>query len=219
MGFFSGLLDLLFPPKCVFCRRLLQKGENGMCAACAKDIPYTPNGGIQRGDFFSVCVSPLFYKGYVRDSILRFKFKEATSYASTYGKLIAGCIQENLEGKYDLISWVPLSAQRLKKRGYDQAMLLAMAAALELEDVAVETLVKHTDVPAQSGMGSAEKRRANIAGVYRVSDPELISGKHILLIDDIITTGATLSECARILRAAGAEEVLCATLARTPGNE
>ena len=93
-------------------------------------------------------------------------------------------------------------------------MLLAMAAALKRDDVAVELLKKHTDVPAQSGVGSVEKRRANIAGVYAVADEELVRGRRILLIDDIVTTGATLSECAKTLRASGAEEVLCCTLAR-----
>ena len=215
MSIFSGLLDLLFPPRCIFCRRFLKHGERGMCRQCETDIAYTRGNCKRTGDFFTVCVAPLYYEDTVRDSILRFKFKEATGYAKVYGRLIADCIRENLAGRYDLISWVPLSAERLKKRGYDQAMLLALAAALELDDVAVETLVKHTDVPAQSGVGSAEKRRANISGVYRAADPELTAGKRVLLIDDIITTGATLSECARVLLEAGASEVLCASLART----
>jgi ComF family protein len=215
MGVFTGILDLLFPQKCTFCRKLLHSGESGMCAACARDIPYTRANAKRSGDFFSVCVSPLYYEGDVREAILRFKFRNATSYAGLFGRLIADCIRENLAGEYALISWVPLSAKRLRKRGYDQSMLLAMAAALELDDVAVETLVKHTDVPAQSGMGSAEKRRASISGSYAVSDAELVAGKRILLIDDIVTTGSTLSECARTLLGAGAEKVVCATLART----
>ena len=94
-------------------------------------------------------------------------------------------------------------------------MMLAMSAALKLDDVAVELLKKHTDVPAQSGVGSVEKRRANINGVYAVADEELVRGRRILLIDDIVTTGATLSECAKTLKAAGAAEVLCCTLARS----
>ena len=94
-------------------------------------------------------------------------------------------------------------------------MLLAMSAALALEDVAVETLEKHVDVPAQSGMGGPAQRRANISGSYRAIDPELVAGKRILLIDDIVTTGSTLSECARILRSAGAAKVTCVTLACT----
>lgn len=215
MGFFTGLLDLLFPPRCTFCRKLLKNSESGVCAGCAKNLPYTHGGGNRNGDFFTVCVAPLYYEGVVRDSILRFKFKEATVYAKVYGALMADCIGENLKGRYDLITWVPLSEGRLKNRGYDQAMLLAMAAALELDDVAVETLVKHTDVPAQSGVGSEEKRRANISGAYNVPDEELVAGKRILLIDDIVTTGSTLSECSRMLLQAGAKEVLCCALARS----
>ena len=178
-------------------------------------ISRTNNGGAQTGEFFSVCVSPLFYEDKVRRSILRFKFKDLTTYADIYGELIADCIRDNLEGRYDIITWVPLSRRRKKKRGYDQAMLLAMSAALKLDDVAVELLIKHTDVPAQSGMGDASKRKANISGVYKAFDEELVRDKRVLLIDDIITTGATLSECAKTLRLSGAKEVLCCTLART----
>ena len=215
MSVFSGLLDLLYPPRCAFCRKILNLGESGMCKKCDAKISRTRNGGAQNGEFFSVCVSPLYYEGEVRDAILRFKFNDATIHAELFGGFIADCIEENLKGRYDLITWVPLSKKRLKKRGYDQAMLLAMSSALKIDDVAVELLYKNTDVPAQSGVGSAEKRRANISGVYSVSDEELVRGKRILIIDDIITTGSTLSECAKTLKYSGAEEVLCCTLART----
>lgn len=215
MGVLTGLLDLLYPPRCVFCRKLLKKGERSVCEKCRDELPYTQNGGAQPGEFFTVCVAPLYYEGTVRESILRYKFKEATGYAKTYGEFVAGCIRDNLSGRYDLISWVPLSRKRYKERGYDQAMLLALAAALELGDVAVSTLEKHRDVARQSSMGSAEKRKANISGVYNAADPELISGKRVLLIDDIVTTGSTLSECARVLLENGAKEVLCAAIARS----
>lgn len=215
MGAFSAFLDILFPPRCVFCRKILPTGRQSLCRKCANELPYTDTHASQKGDFFSVCVSPLYYEDDVRESLLRFKFKGATGYAGTYGKLLAGCIESELPGRYDLISWVPLSRKRYKERGYDQAMLLALATALELGDVAVSTLEKTRHVEKQSHMGSAEKRRANISGAYSVPDRELIEGKRILLIDDIITSGSTLSECARTLRAAGAREVLCATVARS----
>lgn len=214
MSMLSAILDLLYPPRCAFCKRILKSGEHGMCERCSQTISRTKNGGMQTGEFFSVCVSPLFYEDKVRESILRFKFHDASNYAKLYGGLIADCVRESIPDRYDIITWVPLSTKRLKKRGYDQAMLLAMSAALKLDDVAVELLVKHTDVPAQSGIGGAEKRRANISGAYRVADEELVRGKRILLIDDIITTGSTLSECARMFRLAGAADVVCATLAR-----
>lgn len=214
MKVFSEILDLFFPPRCVFCRRVLKSSEKGICARCEKDLPRPKGGGPQEGDFYSLCVSALYYEGDVRDSILRYKFHDARGYANTYGKLLADCIRENLTGRYDIITWVPLSKKRLKKRGYDQAMLLAMAACLCLDDAPAELLRKHTDVPAQSGISEAEKRRANISGVYDVIDEELVRGRRILLIDDIVTTGATLSECAKTLRLYGAEDVVCATLAK-----
>ena len=220
MNVFSALLDLLFPPRCAFCNHILKGNERGMCKTCAGSISRTENGGMRTGEYFSVCVSPLIYEKSVRDAILRFKFRDATGYAELFGELMAETIRETLAGRYELVTWVPLSQKRLKKRGYDQAMLLAMSTMLKLDDAPVELLKKHTDVPAQSGVGSPEKRRANISGVYAVTDEELVRGRRILLIDDIITTGATLSECARILRAAGAEDVVCCTLAQTiPENQ
>lgn len=215
MGVLGGLLDLLYPPRCVFCRKLLKKGERSVCEKCGDELPYTANGGEQRGDFFSVCVAPLYYEGTVRESILRYKFNEAAGCAEAYGALVAECIRDRLHGRYDLISWVPISKKRYRERGYDQSRLLALSAARELGDAAVSTLEKHRDVPKQSGMGSAEKRRANISGAYRAVDPGLIEGKRVLLIDDIVTTGSTLSECARILLQSGAEEVVCAVIARS----
>ncbi len=216
MGAFSSFLDILFPPRCVFCRRFLKSGARmQICGECLDSLPFTKDGGGKTGEFFTACVAPLYYEGNVRESLLRFKFKDATGYAEEYGKLLADCIRTHLAGRYDLISWVPLSRKRLKERGYDQAMLLALAAALELDDVAVSTLEKPLEAEKQSTMGSAEKRKANISGAYRAVDPELVEGKRILLIDDIVTTGATLSECAKTLLAAGAGEVLCAAVACT----
>lgn len=215
MGVLSNILDLLFPPKCIFCGKFLKKGADCMCPNCAETLPFAKGAAaVQKGDYFDVCVSPLMYEGDVRKSVLRFKFKGSVSYAECYGKLLADCIREHLSGKYDLITWVPLSVKRARDRGYDQAMLLALAAALALDDVAVEILVKKAHVKAQSTIEDREMRRANVSGVYELKDRELVAGKRILLIDDIITTGATLSECARTLLMGGAESVVCATLAR-----
>ena len=216
MGLFSVVLDLLFPPKCVFCGSLLGTKTDGLCRACMEKLPYLRGAAARStGDFFTVCVSPLKYDGTVRRSILRYKFSGASENAEVYGRILADCIREHLSGQYDLITWVPLSKPRRRDRGYDQAMLLAMATALCLSDVAVETLIKARHVQAQSTLKGREERRANISGVFEAVDPDLVSGKRILLIDDIITTGATLSECARTLLMAGAESVACATLARS----
>ena len=213
----GALLDLLFPPRCVFCRRLLHRGEEGICPRCQQDLPWALGAEAeQTGEFFSLCASPLWYQDQVRASFHRYKFKGVRGYSRTYGRLVAQCVQDHLAGRYDLITWVPLSRARLRQRGYDQAMLLASAAALALDDVAAETLCKVRDTEAQSGLGKNDaSRRANVLSAYQVTDPALVEGRRVLLIDDIVTTGSTLSECARVLRTAGAADVVCAALARS----
>ena len=211
----SWLLDLLFPPRCVFCGKLLATGERDFCARCQRELPWLEGPAAeQTGEFFSLCAAPLRYQGVVRDSIRRYKFKGRQGYHKAYGKLVAQCVHDHLAGKYDLITWVPLSEKRKRERGYDQAFLLASAAALELGDVAVETLRKSRHTDAQSGLEGEAERRANVLGAYTAVDPELLAGKRVLLIDDVVTTGATFSECARVLRTMGAKDVVCAALAR-----
>lgn len=108
---------------------------------------------------------------------------------------------------------MPVSRKRLRKRGYDQAELLARTACRLWDTEPVRLLNKTADNPAQSGISDAAARRANVLGVYETcGDP---AGKRVLLIDDICTTGATLSECARVLKDAGAESVVCAAVAKT----
>ena len=215
-GPLGTLLDLLFPPRCVFCRRLLRRGEEGICSRCQQELPWALGAEAeQTGEFFSLCASPLWYQDQVRASFHRYKFKGVRGYSRTYGRLVAQCVLDHLAGRYDLITWVPLSRARLRQRGYDQAMLLASAAALALDDVAAETLCKVRDTEAQSGLGKNDaSRRANVLSAYQVTDPALVEGRRVLLIDDVVTTGSTLSECARVLRTAGAADVVCAALAR-----
>lgn len=212
------LLDLLFPPRCVFCGKLLRDGEeHGLCGVCQEKLPWiTGRAAEQKLEFVSLCASPLWYQGEVRESVRRYKFSGRSAYARAYGHLAAQCVQDHLSGKFDLISWPPLSKERLKERGYDQAMLLARATAEELGVPLVRTLnkVRHTD--AQSGLHEDSARRANVLGVYELAAP--VEGKRILLIDDVVTTGSTLSECARVLRTNGAADVVCVTLARARGT-
>lgn len=210
MGILQAISDLLFPPRCMFCRKILRTGT--ACEDCLQRL--TRNDTNRTGTYFLRCCVPMLYEGSVRDAIIRFKFQNQPGYATEFGRILARCIQDNLAGAYDLITWVPVSEERLKKRGYDQAMLLAMAAALELQDVAVETLKKPTDNAAQSSLKDQKARKVNVQDAYLVPEPELVEGKRILLIDDIITTGATLDEASRTLLEAGAKSVVAAALAQ-----
>lgn len=208
-------LDLLFPPKCVFCRSLLPDGERDLCPRCRRELPWLSGPEAeQKPEFIALAVSPLRYEGVVRDSFHRYKFYGQTAYAGAYGRLVANCVRMHLDEPCDLVTWAPLSRRRKRERGYDQAQLLARAAAEELDLPLLPTLEKIRDTAPQSGLEENSARRANALGAYRCTDPDGVRGKRVLLIDDVITSGATASECARVLRTAGAKTVFCATLAR-----
>lgn len=208
-------MDLLFPPKCVFCGRVLNSGESGICPECQGALPcWTETEAEQRGEFFSLCVSPLRYQDRVRDSIHRYKFSGRQGYARIYGRLMAQCISDRLAGRYDLITWVPLSRRGNGNGAMIRRFFWRMQLPWRWAMWRWRRCARPEDTRAQSGLDGEPARRANVLGAYEIVDPELIEGKRVLLIDDVITTGATISECARLLRTFGAADVVCATLAR-----
>lgn len=212
MSISDFFLDLLFPPKCPFCGHLLEKGLL-LCPECQRSLPWLAGGAGEKAvELTGGCVSPLGYEGLVREGIHAFKFRGKSVRGEAFGRLIAQCVQDHGHAA-DLVSWPSLSPKRLRKRGYDQARLLAEAVGRQLGLEVVRTLDKE-ERPAQSGLEEAGARRANLLGAYSACAPERVQGKRVLLVDDVVTTGATLSECAKTLRLAGAEEVVCATLAR-----
>ena len=207
----ARLLELLYPSKCVFCGSLLSREETDVCDACRGSLPYVERQN-KHIPFSEKSVAVFYYEAQVRESVLRYKFLGRMHYSAAYGRLLAMCILEN-ELKFDLIAHVPVSRARRRQRGYDQAELLCRAVARELGVRRAKLLRKIRNNPAQSGISAPERRRANVLGVYRADDRELMAGKNILLIDDVMTTGATLSECCRTLLDAGAARVSCAALA------
>jgi ComF family protein len=114
-----------------------------------------------------------------------------------------------------VITWVPLSRKRKRTRGYDQARLLAEALAAGSSIPCSGLLVKQREAAPQSGSGGREERKANIRDAYRTKNEIDIRGKTVLLVDDIVTTGATLEECAAVLSSAGAACIKAVTIART----
>jgi len=212
MGLLDPVLDLLFPPKCPFCGRILEKGEL-LCARCQEELPWaTGTAGEKRVELTKGCVSPLRYTGRVPDGVRAFKFEGRSARGEAFGVLIAQCVRDRGLSA-DLVSWPALSPGRLRQRGYDQGELLATVVGRELGLPVLRTVDK-LDIPAQSGLEEESARRANVLGAYSAHGPEAFRGKTILLIDDVVTTGSTLAECAKVLRLAGASEVVCATLAR-----
>lgn len=212
MSVWEQLLNLLFPPKCPFCRRILD--SPGVCDTCRKELPWTEeHEAVREGTDSLRCAAPLWYEGKVREAILRLKFYAAAATAETLGALMAQCAAEHLSGEFDLVTWVPVSRKRRWKRGYDQAELLARAVCRAWGVKPVALLRKTMNNPAQSGLKEDAARRANVLGVYEMRPGAEVSGRRVLLIDDVCTTGATLTECSKVLREAGADAVVCACVA------
>ena len=162
---FSQLLDLLYPPKCVFCRRLLRPEEHDVCARCVHELEPIP-APLRRGQFYTECYAVYPYEGVVAESLRRFKFSGQSQYAAAYGRMLAPLLRT---APFEILSWVPVSAKRRRSRGYDQTELLAHAVAKELELPCTQTLQKIRHNPAQSSQRDAAARRANVLGAYRFS--------------------------------------------------
>ena len=212
MKLYHWIVSILFPPKCALCRRVLKTGETDLCRPCRGDAPEFPSGK-RKVQFLDSFAAVWYYEGNVRASLLRFKFHGARNLAEPYGRLLAmKLLREHPEG-FDLLTWVPVSRMRKFRRGYDQVELIARAMGRELGLFPVPLLKKVRNNAQQSRITGEAQRRANVLGVYRCISPELVRDKRILLLDDILTTGATASEAGRVLLTEGAKEVHCAAVA------
>ena len=213
MKFFAWLSQLLFPEKCILCSRVLEKEEMDLCHHCRIHVNESPLPK-DKLPFLDSWVALWYYEGNVRRSLLRYKFQGRQSYGESYGRLLAMKLLREDRAEYDLITYVPISDQRRRKRGFDQVELLAQEVSRQLQIPMVATMKKVRHNQPQSGIQGHAQRRANVLGAYQVLDPALLSGKSVVLLDDIVTTGATAGEAARVLLTAGANDVHLAVIAR-----
>jgi len=210
--FFDWLLHLIYPPKCVFCGRLIPGLLPDCCDRCIQDLPEYDDAE-RKVTYFDRTAAVFFYEEPVRNAVLSYKFHGTHSYARIFARWMATLVRDKLGTEFDLITWVPCSRQRKWKRSYDQAELLSKELGRELGIQVRRTLKKVRNNPPQSGISGAAQRKANVIGAYVPFEPEHVQGKRILVIDDVLTTGATMSECGKVLRMAGAETLACAALA------
>ena len=211
MNIFRWLISLLYPRKCPFCGRLIDEDKR-LCRNCERKLPFITDRPPRRFGELDECYSALEYRDAVRESIHRYKFQGAAAYAEIYGAFLVKCIDEN-HIFCDIITWVPLSRARLRKRGYDQAELLAEYVAAQRGLELMPLLRKKRHNRAQSSLSGEAARKANVKDVYILHSDISLEGKRILIVDDVVTTGATMSECAGVLKKAGAAAVTGLTVA------
>jgi len=198
------LIELIAPDACLGCARQ----GNLLCSECLLKLP--PGRDIpDAGNLVGVAVATT-YDGAIKELILSLKFKRSRSAAALAARLLADRLGSG-QIEFDCITAVPIAPARYRERGYNQAELIGRALARRLH-VPYRSLLGRTTTEHQMGRTRAE-RLAGIQGAFYVSRRQL-AGQRILVVDDVVTTGATLGECARVLRAAGAEAVSGAAVAR-----
>jgi ComF family protein len=205
-----AFLDLIFPPRCVGC------GHSGawLCPACVDGILfYEPPWPQLLHELHPLqqARAAAHLEGPLRQAIHAFKYEGLRALASTLGEILYDCWEAD-PWPADAIVPVPLHPERLRQRGYNQSWLLARELSLRVGLPIVEgTLVRKLPTPPQVGL-DADQRASNVDGAFSCHDERLM-GRQVLLIDDVLTTGATLRACARAALHGGADAVWAMTLA------
>ena len=205
----NSVKDILFPVRCPYCETIIHKTEYA-CEDCKKKFPSPAIIRYAVGGY--KCTSPFPYDGIFKKAVKNFKFGNKGGYAKQLAFPMVQSILESYQGvNFDLITCVPMHKKRLIERGYNQAELLARECAKIMNIPYFDTLEKFKENREQHSIKASERAK-NVKGVYRIIDKELVTDKKILIIDDIITTGNTLGECAGILVKNGCNSVNCAVL-------
>ncbi|WP_225872759.1 ComF family protein [Pedobacter frigoris] len=232
MKFFNAILillqdltGLLFPELCCACSTLLHHGEGDICTSCIHNLPYTDHHIYKdnkvarklwgRIPFHQAMALLHFRKGNsVQNLIHHLKYKGKKGLGVKLGTILAGQLISNPHYQgIDLIIPIPLHKKKEQERGYNQSMCIAdgLSAALNIP-VAKGCLIRKVATSSQTRK-SRYKRYENMKEVFGISDPAILAGKHVLLVDDVITTGATIEACAMELYRHGIGKLSIATIA------
>ena len=158
------------------------------------------------------CSCAHLYKGQFKNGIRSFKFKQKTQYSKQLAYFLHKSIERNFPDMvFDYITYVPMHEKSERKRGYNQCELLANDLSKLMRIPCRRTLLKTKNTTPQHKL-SASKRRTNLKGAFKVIDKKMVLGKSILIIDDIVTTGSTLGECAKTLQRCKPAHICCATV-------
>lgn len=220
--------NFIFGSDCVYCGEMIDfdtlvcdkcKNEryeigDDICEICGREHEFCNCDRVKYE--FKRCVAPFYYEGAAKNGIKMVKFQKLFFPTDDYGKKMAKCVRKHYKGvKFDYVLYVPMLKKSELDRGFNQSRLLAEAVAkytgIKLKN---NILYKIANNKCQHSLALAE-RKENVKGVYSVKHREILKDKTVLLVDDIFTTGATLSECALILKKNGVKDVYCVAFCST----
>lgn len=233
----TGIADLIFPPRCITCGELLEQHAplpfcppcmagirfigSPLCPRCGTPFPATEEEDHLCGECliterpYAVARSVGRYEGTLLTAIHRFKYRGKTGIGDLLSRIMADFADKIWDMKvFERILPVPLHRRRLRERGFNQAVILARGLSKRFNIPLDYTLLRRDlFTPPQVGL-DRKQRSVNVQGAFTVTHPERIVGRRLLLVDDVYTTGSTLTECARVLIRAKADAVAVLTMAR-----
>lgn len=223
----ADFVSLIFPQVCLACEEPLARGEDHICTGCRAQLPYTdyhklpPSDNLLARKFwgklpvhYSLSYLRFLRRGRVQHLLHQLKYQGQQDVGRVLGRWYGAELADfGLAPEFDLIVPVPLHPRKLAKRGYNQSDSFAEGLAQSMNvpwSANVLRRTEHTDSQTQK---NRTERWKNVAEVFEVAAPESVLSKRILIVDDVLTTGATLEACAGALLAAGCREVSIATIA------
>ena len=228
------LINLLFPPHCQFCSEVISwipEKKFELCDECLKKVSFIGMDSCalcgkklydekcqscetnHEQRYYTSVISACEYEGLIREKLLDFKFNGEKILAEIFSQFLIEKLKMTEKNKYDIIISVPMHIVRQKERGYNQSELIAEKIAEHIGIPLMQNaLTKNKPIERQSKLNK-QQRNQNVKDVFVILNDLDIDGKTVLLIDDIITTGATVNECSKALIKAGAKEVFVATVA------
>ena len=210
------LFEAIYPFKeeCIICKEDT-KEDFLLCRSCYNKIKFCESSYIvdKKNSDYYICFCLAYYSNIIAELILRLKYKQDYQCGEALGNMMSSMIAKNkLEA--DIITFVPCTKQALKKRGYNQSLLLAKAIGDNLRIKVVDCLLKVKDTKDQIGLNE-EMRWANLRDSYKFNSDIDIANKKIILVDDVLTTGATTFFCAQQLMEGNASSVIVLTVAKS----
>ncbi len=213
MNFFDFILHAIFPDRCPFCNKVIENYEIS-CKDC-KDITDEYTEPIFSGVNGYSCVSSFPYNSIFRKSIVNFKFYSKPYYCEKLAYFLKESLAKGYQNtNFDIITYVPMHKYDFKNRGYNQSELLAKELSNLTGIKCANLLNKIKRTPSQHSLKLSE-RKTNLDGAFELSHPSLIQKKSVLIIDDVVTSGTTLSSCCKELSKANPKNICCLTLAKT----
>lgn len=211
----KNFINLFYPLHCLGCGKQLEAtNEFRLCDQCIGSIKQNAMPPFELEAAPVMVYSACLYEGTLKELVHSFKYKNRIALANIFARCMSDCIKENPEiAGIDIITAVPLHKSRLREREFNQSLLLANMIAKEHEFSVKDALEKVRKTRYQNELPKLQ-RLINLKDAFKVRGNVDIRDKDILLIDDVMTTGATLNECSKVLLSGGANSVRCLTLAR-----